>query len=104
MLHGSADARLRLICLGHHLPLMPCRCGRHLGTHLQMPAQVSSAKGARTIHSELVLPDECIREVQGVGAQNARSSSGTHRAPPPPKRFRRPCRDVVVNIVVLHAQ
>ena len=44
MLHGSADARLRLICLDHHLPLMPCRSRRHLGTHLPMPAHVPSAK------------------------------------------------------------
>ena len=37
MLHGRTDAGLRLICLGHHPPLVPSRCCRHLGAHLPNP-------------------------------------------------------------------
>ena len=53
VLHGGADARLCLIRLRHHSPLVPCGCGRDFGAHLPMPTQVQSAQRGRAAISGL---------------------------------------------------
>ena len=50
MLHGRANSSLRLIRLGHHLSLVPCRHGRHLGAHLPNASSGAVRTGAGASH------------------------------------------------------